>query len=191
MSATVVKIPVGKLAGHLRASARANVRALKKGVKRATVRGVALLKKLTPVDEGVARAAWAAKTYSTGWTGIENSAPHIGILLRGARPHAVNAEGVAAIREWVIRKGLVLINQPLRKGHQGPQQMRPLRRNEAEGEFSWRVDEVVWAIINKLKKYGYKGDDFVERSMPDLVAFLDTEVSIALGESIRNPGGES
>jgi hypothetical protein len=188
---TTVKIPAGGLAAHLRATAKANIRALKKATKRATVRGVALLKKLTPVDEGVARAAWRAKEYSTGWMGIENAAPHIGILLRGARPHTVNAEGVAAIREWVIRKGLIRINQPLRKGHQGPQQMRPLRRNEADGEFAYAVDDVVWAIINKLKKYGYKGDDFVERSMPDLVAYLDSEVTIALDEVARNPKGES
>lgn len=189
MSVTV-KIPAGGLGAHLRATAKANIRALKKATKRATVRGVALLKKLTPVDEGVARAAWRARQFSTGWMGIENPSPHIGILLRGARPHAVNAEGVAAIREWVIRKGLILINQPLRKGHQGPQQMRPLRRSEARDEFAWKVDEVVWAIINKLKKYGYKGDDFVERSMPDLVAYLDAEVTIALDEAARAPGGE-
>lgn len=187
----VVKIPAGGLAAHMRATTKANLRALKKGVKRAAVRSVALLKKLTPVDEGVARAAWRAKEYSSGWTGIENASPHIGILLRGARPHAVNAEGVAAIREWVIRKGLVHINQPLRKGHQGPQQMRPLRRSEAEGEFAYAVDQVVWAIISKLKKYGYKGDDFVERSMPDLVAYLDTEVAVAMHEAMRNPGSTS
>jgi hypothetical protein len=191
VSATVVKIRPGALGAHIRATSRANRAALKKAVRRASMRGVGLLKKLTPVDEGVARSAWSAKTYSSGWTGIENASPHIGILLKGARPHAVNAEGVAAIREWVIRKGLVQMLQPLKKGHQGPQQAKKLSRSQADGEFSYLVDEVVWAIISKLKKYGYKGDDFVERSMPDLVAYLDTEVAIALAEVAQNPGGES
>ena len=188
--ATVVKIPAGGLGAQFRKTARAGRAGLQRAVKRAAQRGVGLLKAQTPVDEGVARAAWSAKTYSSGWTGIENSAPHMGILLKGARPHAVNAEGVAAIREWVIRKGLVRINQPLRKGHHGPQQMRALTKREAEGEFAWAVDEIVWAIVNKLKKYGYKGDDFVTRSMPDLVAYLDTEAAIELNKAITQPGGE-
>lgn len=191
MSANVVKIAPGGLGARIRAQGRANVKALKKATRRATMRGVGLLKKLTPVDEGVARNAWSAKTYSTGWMGIENSAPHIGIMLKGARPHGVNAEGVAAIREWVIRKGLVQIVQPMRKGFQGQARVRKLNRSEAEGELGYMVDNIVWAIINKLKKYGYKGYDFVERSMPDLVAFLDAEVTIALAEAIEAPGGES
>lgn len=185
--ATVIKIPPGGLAVQFRATARAGLAGLKRAVRRASQRGAGLLKTLTPVDEGVARAAWSAKTYSSGWTGIENSAPHIGILLKGARPHAVNVEGVEAIREWVIRKGLIRINVPLRKGHHGPQRQRNLTRSEAQGEMSWAVDEIVWAIINKLKKYGYKGDDFVTRSMPELVAYLDTEAAVELEKAITKP----
>jgi hypothetical protein len=179
----VVKIKPGALGAHIRETRRANVAALKRAVRRATVRGVALLKKLTPVDEGVARAAWAPKSYSSGWTGIENSAPHIGILLKGARPHAVSREGIQAIRNWVIRKGLIRLSQPDK-----PRSARALRRSEAEGEFAYLVDDVVWAIVSKLKKYGYKGDDFVERSMPQLVAYVDTEVTVELAKSMAEPG---
>lgn len=186
---SVVKIKPGGLAAQIRATGKAGRKALQRASWRASLRSVGVLKSKTPVDEGVARAAWAAKRYPGGLVYIENSAPHIGILLKGARPHAVNAEGVAAIREWVIRKGLVQLLQPLKKGHQGPQRVRKLSRGQAEGEFAYLVDEIVWAIVNKLKKYGYKGHDFVEEAMPQMVAYLDIEVAMELAKVVQNPNG--
>ena len=79
----------------------ATLRGLRSGARR----GLPILVRATPKDQGLAQISW--KTVMHGSVGLvatnENSAPHIGILENGARPHKVSWEGIFAIYQWVER----------------------------------------------------------------------------------------
>lgn len=204
MASQVVRIKPGNLGAFIKANAVRQHKAFEHGVKVAKQRGVALLKQRTPVDTGVMKNAWAATKH-----GIENSAPYAGIIERGARPHTVNREGVEAIRDWVLRKGFVLYEKTAggrRQGpgrgfqgpaqyipKEGPSQRVPVTRkvyNEGAaglngmGGHSKAVDGIVWAIVNRLKKYGYKGKFFVQASLDELTAFLDEEIGESMARAV-------
>ena len=207
MASQVVRITPGRLGAFIKANAMKQHAAFERGVKIAKQRGVALLKRRTPVDTGMMKNAWAATKF-----GIENSAPYAGIIERGARPHKVNREGVEAIRDWVLRKGFVTYEQaPTRivrpgRGFQGPAQAvrlhgpAQLKRanrkvyNEGRaglngrGEQSKAVDAIVWAIVNKLKKKGYKGKFFVQASLDELTQFLDEEIGESMARAVAGKG---
>jgi hypothetical protein len=110
---------------------------------------------------------------------VVGDAPHTGIIERGARPHSVSAEGRARIREWVIRKGLVSLMKPksLRRGAFGPRQMvaKRLTRGEAESEFAYLVDEVVWGIVHKIEREGAKPHYIVQRRLVQFTKDLRLE----------------
>ena len=121
------------------------------GVSRSTQRGRSLLVRKTPVDQGQAKAGWRATNNL-----ITNSAPHIGILERGARPHKVSREGIESLTRWVMR---VLTIRAKKKQS---------RQKQARG--------VAFAIAKKIEKEGQKGTFFIEKTIPKISKILKQEV---------------
>jgi hypothetical protein len=85
---------------------------MRRSARSSALRASAKLSKEQPKDNGVLQAAYGPSAVSVypadkGKTVmLHASAPHAGIIERGARPHPVSAEGRAAIKQWVIRKGI-------------------------------------------------------------------------------------
>lgn len=101
-----VAVKLGQLPGVMAKGNLARLEAVARGNRSGARYGRTEHVKATPKDMGMAKAAW--KVYNTGGiTGliayIQNSAPYIGILEMGARPHPVSLEGQWAIYEWVER----------------------------------------------------------------------------------------
>lgn len=180
----VIKVRPGGLGVLLKAQVRNNREAAEKGIKRAKIRAVALLKGRTPVDQGPMKNAWAVTS-----RGVDNSHPIAGIVLgRGARPHKVNRAGVEAIREWVIRKGIVQFEGKIGPAKAGSSSKYgrsvSVTRAEAEGIHFPEVEAVVWGIVKRLEKYGYEGTHMVEKALPELSRMVADEVLKAIGESM-------
>lgn len=160
-----IKVDPRRLGDVLRAHQRLAPTAFLRGARVSAEKVVSKAKRQSPVNDGAFRAAWGVEVRAD-MVRVKNDAPYAGIIERGARPHSVSAEGVEAIRQWVIKKGLVRVTQPLKKGVQGPERMRPVKRSEAEGEIGYLIDEVVWAIVNKIKHEGQKGT-FILRKLAE------------------------
>lgn len=94
------RVTPDELSGVIRALAESTSEEdLRLAVLRGQERGVTLLKRKSPVDQG---------QYKNAWTAVEgkqvlNMAPHAGIIERGAKPHKVSAEGREALAAWVRR----------------------------------------------------------------------------------------
>lgn len=98
-------ITMRAIGDELQRHEKAQRAALLRGIRSGARRGRAILVSKTPKDRGQAKAAWS--TFLHGDSGLvasnENSAPHIGILECGARPHKVSWEGIFAIYQWIER----------------------------------------------------------------------------------------
>ena len=81
---------------------------------------------------------------------IVNSAPHVGILELGARPHPVSAEGIAALTRWAqTQLGLL-----------------PEEARQAAHAIAW-----------KIRKHGAKPAYFVRDSIPDLAQAMGRAIN--------------
>jgi hypothetical protein len=176
---TVVTVKPGQLGATLTRSIKIQQEGIKRGIQRAKVRAIGVLKANTPKnDTGLLKNAWIV----TG-SGVTNTAPHAGIIERGARPHSVNREGIEALTEWVRRKGLVVhmvSSGPIPK-------VRKLTRKEASADKD--VSAIVWAIVTHLKKQGQEGTFYIQKSLPRLNKILEEEVIEALTKSMESSTG--
>ncbi len=130
----------------------------------------------TPTDMGIMRNAWKVVRKADTEVRIENLAPHAGIIERGARPHGVNAAGVQALREWVIRKGLVTYSRGPGRGKEGPARLVSITKKQAASErYSAEVEAIVWGIVKKLKEKGQKGLFIARNLVPDATKWLGYE----------------
>jgi hypothetical protein len=181
MSDQVIGIRPGQLGPMLRRQGREQAHAIARGIRRAKVRGIGVLKANTPKnDTGLLKNAWIVTE-----SGVQNTAPYAGIIERGARPHMMNREGIAALTEWVRRKGLVV-----RMVKSGPvSKARRLTKTEASADRD--VQSIVWAIVGKLKKEGQEGTFYIENSLPRLTEILEEEILDALSRSMGTTGGET
>lgn len=165
-----VSIKPGQLGATLRAAGKRNQTAIKRGVRAAAHRGVALLTRLTPVDEGIMKNAWKVVSSDAG-TRIENLAPHAGIIEAGARPHPVSAEGRKAIEGWVRR--VVLSGFVTNGGLNATGKERKLTSQEkADADVRAIVERIIWKIRTK----GAKGHWIVRGNMEELRAFVFEEI---------------
>lgn len=140
-----IKIKPDELAPELRKRFSQIPKTINKGLRKGAMRGRTHLVKQTPVDLGQMKNSWRVSG-----TDIINDAPHAGIIEGGARPHKVNAAGIAALAGWARRK-LGITNE-----------------KEAKG--------VAFAIAKKLEKEGQKGHFIVRDSMNRLRDFAVSEV---------------
>lgn len=146
----------------------------------------AALIKVSPVDTGGFKNAWAVRR-GTGKTlaRVENLHPIAGVIERGARPHPVSLEGQAAIKRWVLRKGLAKYEdvpiEKLKRGQfgpaqrlQGPGRIRTVT-NKTAHDHEEAVDRIVQGIVNKLRTKGQKGLFLMRRHMPKAAQWFRDE----------------
>lgn len=173
---------------HQEAQRAAIVHGLQSGARR----GRPILVAVTPKDQGQAKAAW--KTILHGQAGVvatnENSAPHIGILENGARPHAVSKEGQEAIYQWVLRNLRLVGNK--RDGYVAvhvndlhESQRRKRLANQDGGETLAR--QITFLICRKIRKFGQAPRFFVRAALPELNRAVRDEVDRFMSEI--KPGG--
>ena len=100
---SIVPVPPGRLGPVLRAHRAAVSRAMKTGMKLGAQRGRTHLVQKTPVDTGQMKNAWEVQRAGGGYD-VDNTAPHAGIVERGARPHSVSDAGILALERWAMRQ---------------------------------------------------------------------------------------
>ena len=167
---TVVRVPPGRLGAVLRSRARSAPGVMKDGMFLAAKRGEAQQKSLSPVYDGQYKSAWRAQKTANGAC-LENDAPYAGVIESGARPHAVNREGVDAIREWV-RKQLLGISASL-------------------ADENAEVESITWAIVKRIAEKGQEGKHIVRDSLPKLREWARSEIERRLERNFSKPVGGS
>lgn len=169
--------------------------AICKGLRAGARAGRTHLVRVTPKDRGMAKAAWkehdgprnARPPTPAAW--LENSAPYIGILEKGARPHKVSAEGRQAIYEWVLRNFRMIgsASEGFAATHGNelhPGQRRRTFRSVQGGEAE--AKRIAFLICRKIAREGTKPGYFVRDSMELLARMAQGEVERCLRE--MNPG---
>jgi hypothetical protein len=159
-----VRIDPSQLGSALRMHGAAVDTCMKLGAHRGAMRGwphlVTEINNRDKVDRGQFKNSWSVNTLPDGSTVLRNSAPHAGIIEGGARPHPVNAEGIAALTAWARRKlGVTL--------------------EEAEG--------IAAAIAWKLRRHGQKPTWIVRRNIPALSKMAAAEIIRLLRQLSNSP----
>lgn len=167
-----IELTLGQLPKLLQKHAAEAPAAIARGLMKAAVHAQADLKAAKqPRDRGLFAAAWTVSS-ANGNVVLHNSAPYAGILERGARPHPVSKAGREAIREWVIRKGVLFV------AGKGDRQVRVTGRNKDRYESA--IDSAVWAICAKIKREGQKPLWVVRDRMPKFRRYLKEELELEL-----------
>ncbi len=137
-----------------------------RGLLSAAMKGVAVIKSEIvpsrspqPVDRGVFRAGWKYRVIPGG-AEIFNDEAHTPMVEGGVRASNVKASRalVEALLEWTMRKGIVgrldsAVVKKAKSGHATSQLVVNVHKS--------RHMEVVWAIINRMKKRGIHNRDGV------------------------------
>jgi hypothetical protein len=167
-----IRIRPEELAAELRARIKGTPEVIAKSLHRAALHGQRILAVRTPRATGTTAARWRvqagkrwANQYGVGVTlpEIYNPAPHIGVLELGARPHPVNAAGLAALTRWAV---LVL------------------------GVSYEEAQQVANAIAWKLRHHGAKPTYFVRDSRGDLGHAVALELKRAFDAYARKKAGK-
>ena len=173
-----IELELGQLPKLLRKHGEEGAKALARGARSAAMRAQSDLRAAKePRDRGLFAAAWKIRD-EAGAVILYNDAPYAGILERGARPHGVSKEGQAAIRAWVIRKGVLFV-----EGKRGP--VRVTSRNA--DRYTKAVDSAVWAIVMKLKKEGQKPLWVVRKRLPTFQRYVKEELTAELDKLLTTP----
>jgi hypothetical protein len=184
MSTTVAMTAMPKLLERHDAKAR---EACAKGLRSAARFARTHLVKVTPKDRGMAKAAWkehygpanARPPTPAAW--VENSAPYIGVLEMGARPHKVSIEGRQAIYEWVLRNFRMVGGTQTGYAAEHGNTLHPGQRRRAIKSVSGGetvAKRITYFICKKIEREGAKPRYFVRDS-------LDLLRDVALREAER------
>jgi hypothetical protein len=168
---------------HVAAQHAAMVRGLRSGARG----GRSILVMRTPKDRGMAKLAWKTRFYRDDGVvaANENSAPYIGILEAGARPHAVSKEGQEAIFNWVLRNiravgtvktGYAAIH--VNDLHEGQRRRRLATIDKGEQ----LARQITFLICRKIRLKGQAPHWFVKDSLDDLGRLAREEVERCLKE---------
>lgn len=96
---TTVQVTPEEMAEQIRRWSKQARLAAERGADLAAQRALAELVRVSPTDMGQLRNSWERKGQS-----LTNTAPHVGIVEAGARPHAVNRSGIENLTRWAQRK---------------------------------------------------------------------------------------
>lgn len=197
----VIKATAKGLPAMLARKHKSIARAIARGALAGAERGRALIVRKTPVDQGQLKASWKVLPGSpTALQGefkrgtllaeLLNTAPHAGIVERGARPHTVSAEGWLAIYDWVVRHrqelGLVTATGKARRVRKGRVAVHQGLDKGGVGLDS-QIAGITWAIVKKIQREGSKATYFVRGNLEDLRAVVQREVDRGL-EAEGNKG---
>ncbi len=196
---SVVTINIRDLPDALRRD-EARVRAaIARGARAGAERGRAFIAKRTPTDLGQLKASWKVIPGPTvvppsgtlTLTQLQNTAPHAGVVEMGARPHAVNPEGWAAIYEWVRRHPEMYTHSGSRRNAawQGPNKPK-MRQNRKMlgpiGPFKGpdpEISAITNAIVGKLKRDGQKPTYFIRKNLDGIAKAMLTEIARSLAQA--------
>lgn len=176
----MIKMRPEKLPRALRGEAARTRQAIKIGAhaaaQRFKARLVARTDELGITDRGILKNSWRASAGGGRDTAgrfmaangvlaqVYSDAPHAGVVELGARPHAVSAEGLEAIKQWAMRK---------------------LGLDEKQAEAA------AHGIAKKLALVGQKPRYLVRDVLPDARRYLAEEISRVMTSSPPRSGGES
>lgn len=157
--------------------------------------GKVIVKRATPKDRGLAQNSWQANMgpknarppTPAAW--LSNSAPYIGILEKGARPHKVSLEGQRAIYEWVERhfrvsSGFVFSADSFAEGVK----TTSLRNTKSREHKNLRKN-----YLDKLTHLGAMLEDNLIRNFPDMGRRLvpaALNIAAAIIHNIRKKGAK-
>jgi len=160
--------------------------AIAKGIRLSAERTRSHLVQISPVDLGQFKNAWQVSGRGS-LVEVSNSAPHAGIIERGARPHKVSREGFEAIKGWVKRKILRgAVAGARRVGNAGTWEGRTARA-KAHDWVDEEATRITWAIVKKIEKEGQKGLWLVNNSMPKIKRWLEQEIKKAIIAELKKP----
>lgn len=181
---TGIRVGAGELGPLIQSIKRGARQSIDEGMMIGAQRSVSYLKRISPVYDGLFRAAWKCFRTSSTEVQIRNDAPYAGVLEAGARPHKVSKEGQEALRQWIgaklIKETRVSMRGPGR-GKQGPKQRVVTRggltkSQVREGVKEQEIEAILHAILTKLAKKGQPGKHFVKNAMPKILDFVRAEV---------------
>lgn len=157
--------------------------------------GKVIVKRATPKDRGLAQNSWQANMgpknprppTPAAW--LSNSAPYIGILEKGARPHRVSLDGQRAIYEWVERHfrlagGITLSARDMGQGIKSDS----LTNTKSRAHKVARMD-----YLDKLTRLGAMLEDNLIRNFPDMGRRLvpaALNIAAAIIQKIRKKGAK-
>ena len=160
---------------------------LRAGLVAGAKRGLTYVSRRQRRYSGRLAASWRVEVDAAGTVVLINTAPHAGIDEVGARPHAVSLEGQDALREWIRRtlkpqiksvarqrKAYGAADRGFGKLHQ------KLRQNEDD-----YVEEILRAVLWKIRTKGQVGTFTVAKSLPQLRTFAEAAISRELGSRRR------
>lgn len=169
------------------------------GLVLAAHRGRTLLVRESPVDQGLFRNSWEVREAFFGAV-IDNTAPHAGIIEKGARPHKVNREGIDALTKWVLRHlsksrpkyGPIgpevygpTAPKPVKYGPTPPPVYGPKKARAATPRMTEaEARSIAFAIAKKLEKHGQLGLGIVEKALPELSRIAQIEVMRAINKAL-------
>lgn len=197
-----IRIGLDKLPAALDLGEKTMRRAIAVGALAGAHRGRAVVVRRTPTDQGQLRGSWKVKAGAGEFTGFSdslaeliNDAPHISIVELGAKPHAVSAEGWAAIYEWVRRhyRG-AMTGAGVKVYSLGSRGTMKPRGKAAIGPFKGDdpdISAITWAIVTKIKKYGQEPTFFVRDSVDELREVMAAELNREIARAMAKlPGGQ-
>lgn len=159
--------------------------------------GKVIVKRATPKDRGLAQNSWQANMgpknarppTPAAW--LSNSAPHIGILEKGARPHKVSLQGQRAIYEWVERHfRLVGAGGGVMSGREVPE---GVASNSLTATGSRRHKVARQNYLDKLTRLGAMLEDNLIRNFPDMgrrMVPAALNIAAAIIQKIRTKGAK-
>lgn len=190
MPSTTIKIRAENLGAVIKGTARTMPKVVQRALVTAAQRGVRHLKTVTPVDRGMAKAGWKVVNMATfNRVQIQNPAPYIGILERGARPHPVSDVGILAIEEWVKRVMGAQVASIARQRKKYSEKGSPRRKMKIRDLETQAAHEIAMGIVWRLRNRGAKGKFFVLDSMPLLRKWVAQEINVKVGQAMMKRGG--
>jgi len=157
--------------------------------------GKVIVKRATPKDRGLAQNSWQANMgpknarppTPAAW--LSNSAPYIGILEKGARPHKVSLDGQRSIYEWVERhfrvsSGFVFSADSFAEGVK----TTSLKNTKSREHKNLRKN-----YLDKLTRLGAMLEDNLIRNFPDMGRRLvpaALNIAAAIIQKIRTKGAK-
>lgn len=169
--------------------------AIDKGCLKAAHRARSVLVRVSPVYLGQFKNSWRVVGLGRGkhaGYAVMNDAPHAGIIERGARPHKVSNEGIAALTKWAKRKILTGLSRAKYMAQTGRTAAKSRRATKTRWAESWadrEAEKIAWAIAKKIEKEGQKGKFIVEQRLWTFSQYLAQEVGRSLAKALRGKWG--
>lgn len=145
--------------------------------KRAAIRSLPILKKVTPVDTALTKRAWHVRATSKGHE-VQNDSPYIGILERGARPHWPPWEPIV---RWVARQQKVSMSgMDLSKYGR----IIPMGRRRMTDRRK-KVERMAFGLCKRIASEPTPPKHFIRKVLPKLSKIWAAEVKREMSKALK------